>query len=540
MPSFNLLRERWLPVITLQGEPELLSLHELFVRAHELRCLRAEAPVVTAALHRLLLAFLHRAHVGPDSGSDDEWVRLWKQDGFDPELITRYGEEHPDGFELLGGDRPFMQCPGLSVVEPKPATQLLLYRAKGNNTTLFDHTTEGERPDLPADVAARWLVTLHAFDTGGTKTPYRAKGPKSSKSGLGNHFATVLLEGEDLKQTLLLNMVTYAPALGLPMATTHHDDRPVWELERPPDPAPEEGAVPRGWTDLLTWPSRRILLQGRDTAQGPVVDGAVIAPGSQLKPALQTIEAMAAFRKLDRKQPTYLPVRLELLRGVWRHARELLLPVEGDALRQRPLNVQHVAEQVDAERLDEGQSVTLRVFGQQLTSNPGAVEFWSEEALPVKLSLLRARNRDWPLEDLFGYAVGLADDVGTALQDLTKNYSKELRGNFDPRKHDGYLAERYWPRLDTAFAHLLRELGDLVRVHQAHDPEGRAELARIFEQWRAHVDGTAQEAARTWVDEFTSTAPRQLLAVARAEMIFLGALRDRKEKYQHDVGQYTR
>ncbi|PSK89410.1 CRISPR system Cascade subunit CasA [Murinocardiopsis flavida] len=535
MLSFSLLRQQWIPVVTLDGDPDLLGIEDVFGRAHELRCVRAEAPIVTAALYRMLLAFAHRIYDGPRSL--EEWSRLWEAREFEKEPLDKYWQDHPDAFELLGGDRPFMQCPGLSTVEPKSAAQLLLYRARGNNTTLFDHTTDGERPDLPADVAARWLVTVQSFDTGGTKTPYEKK--KSSKSGLCNHFATVILEGDNLKETLLLNMVLYAPDLGLPLPTTTAEDHPIWERNQPPGPEPvEEGQFPKGWTDLLTWPSRRILLHGRDTEDGVLVDGTVIAPGTQFGAELQQIEAMAAFQKPNKKEVFY-PVRLEILRGVWRHAAELLLPTAGLGVRLRPLSIENIAELVD-NTLPADKVITLRVFGQKLMSNPGAVEYWSEEALPVKLALLRAQNIDWMLELLFGYAVRLADEVGAALQQMTKNYSNELRGDFDQYKHWSYLAERYWPRLDAEFAQLLRNVGDVVQTYRHDDREGRARLKEHFEKWQAHVDGTAREAVQTWVDEFPRVVPRQLFAMASTEMIFLGALKKLNEKYTHDVDQRTR
>ncbi|MCZ9339614.1 type I-E CRISPR-associated protein Cse1/CasA, partial [Streptomyces sp. TRM76130] len=68
----------------------------------------------------------------------------------------------------------------------------------------------------------------------------------------------VLVEGASLHETLLLNMQLYQPEAELPPRTTAQD-RPVWEASQPPNPEPDARA-PLGWTDLLSWPSRRILL----------------------------------------------------------------------------------------------------------------------------------------------------------------------------------------------------------------------------------------------------------------------------------------
>ncbi|MCZ9341096.1 type I-E CRISPR-associated protein Cse1/CasA, partial [Streptomyces sp. TRM76130] len=82
--------------------------------------------------------------------------------------------------------------------------KLVAHRATGSNRTLFDHTTADQRPLLQPAEAARWLVTTQAYDTSGTKQPYRTE--RSAEGGLGNRFGCVLVEGASLHETLLLNM----------------------------------------------------------------------------------------------------------------------------------------------------------------------------------------------------------------------------------------------------------------------------------------------------------------------------------------------
>ncbi|MFC3997439.1 type I-E CRISPR-associated protein Cse1/CasA [Nocardiopsis sediminis] len=535
MPSFNLLSSRWISAVTLDGKPDLLSLSDVLRNANDLRCVQGEAPIVTAALYRLLIAFLHRVHQGP--ASEEEWAELWAN-GVDAERLEAYEAAHWDEFWLLGGDRPFHQCPDLADVPWKPATHLVLYRAKGNNTTLHDHTTDDEWPAFPPDAAARWLVTLQTFDTGGTKTPCRPGGVKSSKAGPGNYFGTVLLEGETLWETLLLNTVVYDPGAGRPLATTTPQDRAIWEREQPPGPEPIAKAFPKGWVDLLTWPSRRILLHGEGEDRRVNVDGVVVAPGTELGVELHTVEAMAAFHKREDKKLTYDPVRLEILRGVWRHATDLLLPAQERGGRRRPQTIEEVAWLVQLGYLDERKTVTLRVFGQKLMPNPGAVEYWSEDALPIKLALLRVHD-EWNLEQLFGRAVTLADAVGRELDRMVANYHEGLRSRFDARKYRSFLAERYWPRLDAEFALLLHDLSELVIRIEPEALDGWVEIRRLFERWGRYVGVTARAAVHTWIDDFPGGSPRQVLEAARAEMILVGALNKLSDAYQHEIRQFT-
>ena len=58
--SFDLLKRAWVPCIRADGTLDELSLRDALVRAHELRALHGESPLVVAALYRLLLAVLHR------------------------------------------------------------------------------------------------------------------------------------------------------------------------------------------------------------------------------------------------------------------------------------------------------------------------------------------------------------------------------------------------------------------------------------------------------------------------------------------------
>ncbi|MEV7912248.1 type I-E CRISPR-associated protein Cse1/CasA [Streptomyces griseus] len=341
--TFDLLREPWLPVIPLDSDHVTqVSLVDLVLNAHRHRRLVGSSPTMTAALHRLVLAFLHRAFT-PD---DDDWDELWMADPahfLDEEdefrrRLDRYVERTESRFDLFHAHRPFLQCPDLArrpswnpakEAEPHRSTAVLVAPwATGNNRTLFDHTTATERPELSPAEAARWLVTLQAYDTGGQKTGY-LKSPASSQPSLGSNFGCALLEGDTLRRTLLLNLVAYRPDEGRPTGTGSAD-RPAWEDDEVhrPDPGPPRQAL--GLTDALTWPSRRVLLFRSREAAGASVVGVLRTPGTRLDGDLsQDVEPMAAFREQwisDSKPARIVPVRLEGMRGVWQYTQELLLP----------------------------------------------------------------------------------------------------------------------------------------------------------------------------------------------------------------------
>ncbi|MBU0608857.1 MAG: type I-E CRISPR-associated protein Cse1/CasA, partial [Armatimonadetes bacterium] len=79
--SFNLLHEPWIPVLLSAadsagpGGQRQMGLAEVLIRAHEIREIADPSPLVTVALHRLLLAVLHRVFAPTDERA---WEQLWR------------------------------------------------------------------------------------------------------------------------------------------------------------------------------------------------------------------------------------------------------------------------------------------------------------------------------------------------------------------------------------------------------------------------------------------------------------------------------
>ena len=106
---FNLTTNPWLPVVRLNGATDEVNLVTLLTQAHRIRRILGQTPPMTAALHRLVLALMHRAY-GPVNAA--AWADLWRADSLPtPKLPT-------DRFELFDNERPFFQCPAVSQVPP--------------------------------------------------------------------------------------------------------------------------------------------------------------------------------------------------------------------------------------------------------------------------------------------------------------------------------------------------------------------------------------------------------------------------------------
>ncbi len=109
--SFNLVDRPWIPCqFAGTAVPHDLSLRDALARAKEITGIVADSPLETIAVHRLLLAVLHRIFRVVD---DADWSQLWEADCFDAERVDAWADAWRHRFDLFDAERPFYQAPGL-------------------------------------------------------------------------------------------------------------------------------------------------------------------------------------------------------------------------------------------------------------------------------------------------------------------------------------------------------------------------------------------------------------------------------------------
>jgi CRISPR system Cascade subunit CasA len=456
MPSFSLATEPWIPCIRRGKAPELLSLEGVFASAHELDAIQDVSPLATLALHRLLLAILHRV-IGPFDL--DEWCRMYKRGRFDARSIGNYLGEQRERLDLLHPKQPFMQVRGLTeLYEPDGLGRLVLERSRyGPARELFAHRPRDvERAEsLSFAEAARALLVLHAFAPGGLVK--KAGEPTSATAGPLNRGAFVLVSGRNVFETLLLNLVEYDPDGDRPFPGHTKRDLPAWE--QPPLQRPlggrEPGRAPHGWIDLLTWRSRRLELTL--TPDGTSVGGVVYCVGQGLD-ADGLVDPMLAARVDDARG--LVAVGFSEERAVWRDCHAFIRETSSDGARA-PLAVRQLARSEVRAAIGSRTHATLLLLG--MRGDKGRIKFVRMEQLAIPLTVLA----DPEQRDCLHQATRAAEEMCRALRTaLRRAVARALAagGREADKEEVGRLVgslggeRRYWVAVGGRFDELLDAL----------------------------------------------------------------------------------
>jgi CRISPR system Cascade subunit CasA len=396
-PSFNLATQAFIPCLVRDGSPVEYGLQDALVNAHKIAEIRDESPLVTVALHRLLLAILHRCYQGPKKPS--ERVAIWKAQRFDADRINAYFAVWAPWFDLFDEQYPFFQRGGFSTKEPSGINRLAQELSRGNNAALFDHTTDDPPPALSAARAARVVIAEQAFAVGGGKSDTGNTTHAPLVSG-----AVVLIRGATLFETLWLNLTVFSNRE--PFASLA-DDAPVWE--RPPAEPHKQPGRPRGYLDYLTWQSRTLRLHPEEENGEVIVRRVSYAQGRKLETESGFFDPMIAFFRRDDKD-AFQPVRFNEFRDLWRDSAALFRVSEQHQKYDRaPACLHSLTASELKEILPRSARYRLSAFG--LCTDKAKVNFWRHETLPLPLAYLDKPELVESLKQALTMAESVASDA---------------------------------------------------------------------------------------------------------------------------------
>jgi CRISPR system Cascade subunit CasA len=521
-PSFNLVDEPWIPCLFANGNAGELCLYDALARAHKIREIFDSSPLVVTALHRLLLAILHR-NFGPESLTD--WKKLWEKGHWNDAPLFDYFKRWRHRFDLFHLERPFYQVPEMKneegkLIQKHPVHLLALEAAAGNNPTLFDHSYSMAPASFSPARAARYLLARQVYSIGfGKSNPFYFK-----DSPLIRGFSVLTL-GDSLWETLALNLVAYNAERPIPRSG---EDLPSWEKETLPEPN-ETGNPIRGYVDYLTWQSRRVHLFPEGNP--PVVRWCQVQQNLMLPepPPLDPFKCHVPDKEKGWRPRGIIPER-----AVWRDSHTLFQAAD-QSLRAEVFDwAGRIWKLKKSGTLSAKATYGFLAVGIATDIGKAAnILLWRQERLPLPLSYLE--NNEDLLNEL-KKALTLSEDVGQILNSNMYQVAQLiLSPTFNPkdkksRKPDNNAVKNllktwapdrfYFSQLEAPFRRLLVELPD----DRQEDEDGDLDYGyRTIPAWGQVLQQAALDAFNT-IAAGLGESPRTLKAVARVEDRFKASL----------------
>ena len=560
--SFNLISEKWIPCRLLSSPfIELKSLEDVLLESHAIREIVGDAPPVTIALYRLLLAVVHRA-LGPlpMSSFGRDWETVWNAEAFDAKRIKNYLHDEMiySRFDLFDEQYPFYQT--VSIPEPisgKDSVAKLFFQMDSNKT-VFNHSLVKDPPSLTAGSAACWLIAFQAFDVSGTRGT--EKGQVTVSTAPLVQSAVGLARGKNLFETLMLNLYWDDKEFFRNFGQSGSKDKPAWERGMIVNAETRE---PTGYIDLLTWQSRRIRLRCERGGNGEqVVRHARVWDGQYLPANYERTgkETMVAFKKLlkpskndsAKQGKSESPIGIRQDKAVWRDSYALFHSTKGQNEKSLMLSWLNGLEALEV--LPNASIVPIDFFC--LTTDGKKPTSWRHERLPLPLSYLK----DELLCDELRRALKVSESIAKVLvasvrrlttlllylpdchlenptwfspllkqkareeaeeqqKKIESKKKRELPQVIDKRVKTFAPEMRYWSRLEDEFRRVL------------------VALARDFNLWAEQRERWAKVLERVALHAFNEIAiglgqsTRTLRAVAIAEHWLKAEMGLRKKKY---------
>ncbi|MBF0566500.1 MAG: type I-E CRISPR-associated protein Cse1/CasA [Nitrospirae bacterium] len=533
--EFDLLIHNWIPCLEAGGIPKPYSIRSVLENALRIRSIEHESPVVRIAVLRLLLAFCYRMAYanGVPLCSFRNWKELWTKwrEGIPSKWIDHYLKAYNclDRFRLFDDKYPFFQIAGLKYQDdkqPEAATRLAFEQFAGTPTSLWEHL-----PESPSvQDAALYLVTCQAFGASASNTSNAMVG-NLEYLPTGRTFAptytgcTVWLEGNNLLETLMLNLVDY---------DLTDTDLPIWEkplnvqvlrVRQPPKAkkgdVDENGkqikigkklgdykaALPTGPVQLFTWPSRAVLLTKPENGKVETVHFTQGLALSNLP-----IDPMKPYDKEGK------PVNLQRNKTAWRDLHSLLAIQPNH--NRTVLAFSHAARSgLEAARLN--------VSGIARGDEAAKILFWRHERMPVPAAFFADVN----LIERLGGLLKNAEQAATKLNNRTRRIAKLYLAP-GAESPDGRQADKdeiskvanaidprpaYWARMEKHFFTLLENLPNDWDADS--DDWKQDDRQAATKAWRKHVIDEARQALKESTRILGTTA-RAIQAVARVSIDF--------------------
>lgn len=323
---YNLLDESWISVLDNNNYIEKVGLLDIFKNAHKYKRLAGDSSPQDFTILRLLLAILETTFSRYDfngktkqkDGLKQTWVKIWKSSCFPFEAVQNYLEGQREKFYLYSDNNPFFQVTKQELYEhgvKKTGSingKLInrLISESNNKEDLFLPSVN--KNTLTNASLARWLIAFQSFTGTADKAKYPGMTSSASK-GWGLSLGGIYLEGKNLFQTLMFNLILN------PKHCKYQ--KPIWESSFEDKVHLENDYVPDNLSELYTNCSRLIYINPNiDLNNRDVQIEAVQLHGID-KTHVSIIEPMTLFQvpKSGNNKGQVIPKTHDMNKSLWRN-----------------------------------------------------------------------------------------------------------------------------------------------------------------------------------------------------------------------------
>ncbi|WP_025020657.1 type I-E CRISPR-associated protein Cse1/CasA [Ligilactobacillus equi] len=292
--SFNLVTDNWINVLNGDFEIETISLKDFFTHAKDYISLAGESEAQNLSVLRFLLAIMHKTYsieneVSPTDNKEqiekaalNKWKQIYKN--YRADEVVAYLEENQASFDLFG-DKPFYQVTRTQYNELVPDNKQINAKKlkdlnnrandsvavtgtitvkqfkrtiseSSNTPNLFALESERYKNKITFDELARWLISFQGYTATSDKTAIKNKEKFSKSPGWLFKINPVFAVGDDMFDTLMLNLKLDSP----------NKQKPVWEYDNPLAYIDKLRTLdkPNNITELYTNLSRAVCIEWDD------------------------------------------------------------------------------------------------------------------------------------------------------------------------------------------------------------------------------------------------------------------------------------
>lgn len=462
--SFNLVTEPWIQVLDKDGNSKEVSVLDVFENAASYQRLAGDMASQDLVILRLLVAILTTVYSRVDvNGKNYEWLTLdekmhikeadeedyeyddlvntwqllYKNEKFS-KSVAQYLKENSSKFDFLGDD-PFYQVNKDVYDEEVPANKKVNIKSpKGtvdikqinrtisesnNSPAIFSPRTRQTKNEMNLAQLVRWIITYQSFTGVTDKTKVNSKKKFSVSAGWLYGLNPVFAQGENLFQTLMLNLV---------FPEEYKEEKAFWEFENAIEYIEflkdEPFARDLSISTLYTLWSRMLHIEWIDDE--PIIFTAGLP---KLDSTEAFVEPMTTWRRNTKTGEVYPATKhlTDLTKAMWRNFGQYVRTTDSDELEDmhEPEIIKWLRKVQDNEYLPTDTSLTLRtttlISDGNATSQSPVVE--ANDQFRIKAEVLFDKNdKDYWPEDIENM-IDLTQQVGKDFWIFTNNISK-LRG----------------------------------------------------------------------------------------------------------------